>query len=59
MTVMAIFTEIYSFRLNVARDTNVVQEKLLYGTIFHLIFMGNRLSSQPKCMFVRLGIWAN
>ena len=46
MTVMAIFTEIYSFRLNVVRDTNVIQEKMLYGTIFHLIFMGNRLGSQ-------------
>ena len=44
ITVMAIFTEIYSFRLNVAQDTDVVQDtKCRTGQSF--IFMGNRLSS--------------
>ena len=33
--VMAIFTEICSFRLNVVQDTNVV-----HRTIFHCIFIG-------------------
>ena len=28
ITVMGIFTEIYSFRVNVVRDTNVVQDNL-------------------------------
>ena len=52
ITVMVIFTEIYSFRLNIVRDTNVVQDtkcrtghKMSYGPIFHPIFMGNRLRS--------------
>ena len=28
ITIMGIFTEIYSFRLNVVQDTNVVQDHL-------------------------------
>ena len=45
ITVIAIFTETYSFRLNVVQDKCHTGHKMLCGTIFHPIFMGNRLSS--------------
>ena len=44
ITVMGIFTEIYSFRLNVW-GANFVQEKMLYVAIFHSIFFGKRVRS--------------
>ena len=58
ITVMAIFTEIYSFRLNVAHDTDVVQDtKCRTGQSF--IFYGKQIefiTKIPKYVLVRLGL---
>ena len=41
ITIMTIFTEIYSFKLNVVWDTKCCMgHKMLYRTICHPIFMG-------------------
>ena len=42
VTDMGIFTGRYSFGLNVAQDTNVVRDNILFPD---MIFVGNRLSS--------------
>ena len=39
ITVMAIFTEIYSFRLNVVWDTNVVQDAKCYTGQYFIQFL--------------------
>ena len=36
---MAIFTEIYSSRLNIVRDTNVVQDKKSYTGQYSIQFL--------------------
>ena len=39
ITVMAIFTEIYSFRLNVVWDTNVVRDAKCYTGQYFIQFL--------------------
>ena len=46
ITVMVIFTEIYSFRLNIVRDTNVVWDNLSSN------FYGEQIEFIPKICLV-------
>ena len=51
ITVMAIFTEIYSFRLNVVRDTNVAQDTKCTGQSFiQLLWETDGVHKQNICL---------
>ena len=59
ITVMGIFTEIYSFRLNVW-GTNFVQEKMLYGNLsFNFFWEESEIIKKYVCQIECVGLLEN
>ena len=56
ITVMAIFTEIYSFKLNVAWDTNPAQNTKCCTGKYFIQFLRGTDRVYDQNMFVRLGV---